>query len=71
MGDTVKATFDIDRAVFEQFRAIAKREGRKMTWYVNKAVRELVEQQAGQIPQALSDQKPSSKSRGHRAKTKS
>ena len=40
--DTVKATFDIEKVIYEKFHELAKSEGRSMTWYVNRAIRDLV-----------------------------
>lgn len=72
MENTVKVTFDIDRTVFEQFKGIAKGEGRSMTWYVNGAIRGIVEKRMGEpresiVPAAV----PVQKTCGHRVKRKS
>jgi hypothetical protein len=53
MGETVKVTFDIDRALYESFRGIAKGEGRNMRWYLEGAIREIVGKRMGEVHPAV------------------
>lgn len=41
--DTVKATFEIEKELYESFKLVAVLEGHKLTWYVNEAIRGIVE----------------------------
>jgi hypothetical protein len=66
--DTVKATFDIEKELYDSFKVVAALEGHKLTWYVNGAIREIVEKRMGELKQL---QQPKKVKRVSRASKKS